>query len=250
MYHHPNLVDLPSADGTLPRRFEANAALTYQMLAVGLVMLAGGVVAYWYWQQGELQGEVAMLAFLLPAGGVVMTGLQIRNLLAPLSVVVTPEGLAVGDEECRWDQVAAVREQLHPGELNGLTVWVRRADERTFYLPASRLSDLPRLLATVHQHTLSRLAAEARAAVDCGEAVSFGPVELDASGLRTRDRLLAWEDLARVTPDEAGDLGFWASGRGSAWLDVATGKVDNVRVLLQLVEEYAPVPHPNTSQGW
>jgi hypothetical protein len=245
MYHHPNLVDLPHADGILPRRFEANAALTYQMLAVGLMLLAGGAVAFWYWQEGELQGKAAALAFLMLAVGAVLTGLQLRNLLVPLSVVVTPDGFTVGDEECRWDDVAAVCEQLHPGELNGLTVWVRRTDGRTFRLPASRLSDLPRLLAIVHQHTLPRLAAEARTAVDHGEAVSFGPVELDATGLRTRNRFLAWEDLERVTPDEAGDLGFWAAGRGGAWLDVATGTVDNVRVLLQLVEEYAPVPHPN-----
>ena len=39
-------------------------------------------------------------------------------------------------------------------------------------------------------------------------------------------------------------LGFWAVGRRGAWLDVATGKVDNVRVLLQLVEESAQATRP------
>jgi hypothetical protein len=245
MYHHPNLIVLPPADATIHRRFEANAALTYQLLAVGLGLLAGGAVAFWYWQQGELQGKLAALPFLLLPVGVVLTGMQIRSLLAPLSVAVTTDGFAVGDEECRWDEVAAVREQRHPGQpLNGLTVWVRRADGRTFRLPASRVSDLPRLLGIIHQRTLSRLAAEARAALDRGEAVPFGPVEIDTAGLRARGRVLSWDELNRVTPDESGDLGFWAAGRGRAWLDVETGKVDNVRVLLQLVEQYAPIPQP------
>jgi hypothetical protein len=50
--------------------------------------------------------------------------------------------------------------------------------------------------------------------------------------------MLPWGELERVTPDEEGDVGFWAGGR--RWLDVATGKVDNLRVLLQLAGEYAP----------
>jgi hypothetical protein len=33
-------------------------------------------------------------------------------------------------------------------------------------------------------------------------------------------------------------VGVWAVGRNSAWLDVATGTVDNVRVLLPLADEY------------
>jgi hypothetical protein len=210
-------------------------------------MLAAGVVAFWFWQRGELVGKMGALPFLLLPAGVVLTLLQLRNLLAPLRVVLTPDGFAVGDEVCRWDEVAAVGEQLNPDStLNGLTVWVRRADGWTVHLSAARLADLPRLLAVIHGHTLPRLAAEARAAVDRGEAVPFGPVELDAAGLRARGRVLAWEELERVSPDEAGDLGFWATGRRGAWLDVPTGKVGNVRVLLQLVEEYAPLLHPNS----
>jgi hypothetical protein len=244
MYHHPNLIDLPDPDVT-PRRFEANAAQTYQLLAVGLVLLAAGAVAAWYWQNGELQGRMGALPFLLLPVGAVVTGLQLRNLLAPLRVDLTPDGFAVGGEACRWDEVAAVREQLDPGSrLNGLTVWVRRADGHTFRLSAARLAGLDRLLAVVHHHTLPRLAAEARAAVDRGEAVEFGPVEVGAAGLRARGRVLAWGEVAGVLPDEAGDLGVWAAGRGRAWLDVPTGRVDNVRVLLQLVGEYAPADPP------
>jgi hypothetical protein len=240
--HHPNLVDLPETDDR-PRRFEANAALTYQLLAVGLVLLAAGVVAFWYWQHGRLQGKMAALPFLLLPAGVVLTGLQLWNLLAPLRVVLTPDGFEARGEAYPWDEVAAVGEQLNPNEpLNGLTVWVRHANGRTARLSAARLAELPLLLAVIHRHTLPRLLAEARAALERGEAVPFGPIELTADGLRAGRRVLPWAELERVTPDGEGDLGVWAVGRRKPWLDVATGKVGNVRVLLQLVEEYAPSP--------
>ena len=157
-------------------------------------------------------------------------------------MVLTPDGFAVGGEGWRWGDVTAVREQLNPGSpLNGLTVWVERAG-RSVRLSASQVAGLHHLLAVVHRHTLTRLTAKAREAVDRGEAVRLGPLELDATGLRAKGRVLPWEELGQVTPDAAGDLGVWTSGR--VWLDVATGKVDNVRVLLQLVEEYTPNPQP------
>src|SRR5262245_23073844 len=107
MYHHPKLVDLPdgatAADS--PRRFEANAAQTYLLLGIGLLTLAGGAVAFWYWQQGEMPGRRGVFPFLMLPIGAVVTALQLRNLFAPLKVVVTPEGFAVGNEVCRWDEV-------------------------------------------------------------------------------------------------------------------------------------------------
>jgi hypothetical protein len=244
MYHHPNLVDLPDPDAPGAPRFEPNMALAYQLLAMGLLSLAGGAVAFVYWTRGELQGKMGALPFLLLPAGAALTLLALKNLLSPLRVVLTEDGFAVGGEACRWDEVAAVREQLNPGSpLNGLMVWVRRSDGWTVKLSASRLADLPRLLATIHRNTLARLTAEARAALDRGEAVRFGPIEVSATGLRAKGRELSWDDLNQIVPDEAGDVGVWAIDRNSAWLDVATGTVDNVRVLLPLADEYAPTPH-------
>ena len=125
---------------------------------------------------------------------------------------------------------------------NGRTVWVRRADGQTARFSSFRLAGLPELLAVIHHHTGARLAGEARAAVDRGEAVRFGPIELNATGLRTKGRAVTWDEVEHVIPDAAGDLGVWQTGRKSAWLDLETGKVDNVRVFLQLTEEYTVQP--------
>ena len=242
MYHHPNLIDLPDAHFA-PRTFETSKTQTYTLLVVGLVMLAIGVVEFDSWYRGELHGKAAFIPFLMLPVGLVVAGLQLWNLCNPLTVTLSPAGFRVGDDEYPWDAVTAVNEQLNLTDgLNGLTVWVRRADGRTARFSSFRLAQLPGLLAVIHHHTQARLADEARAAVDRGEAVRFGPIELNATGLRAKDRAVPWDEVEHVTPDGAGDLGVWVTGRKSAWLDIETGKVDNVRVFLQLCEKYTARP--------
>lgn len=241
--HHPNLIDLPPEVDDAPRRFATSTALTWQLLATGLLLLAGGAVAFDFLRKGELQGKMAALPFFLLPAGIVLTVLQVRNLVMPLSVHVTQTGFAVGPEECAWDEVVAIREQLHPNSpINNLVVWVRRSDGWVFKLPTSRIAGLAEFLAIAHERTGARIAKEVRAALDRGEPQSFGPIELTTAGLQVGNRFLPWEELNRVEPDAAGDVGIWATGRSRVWLDVATGKVDNLRVLLELVEEFSSGP--------
>ena len=240
MYTHQNLMDLP--DGDNPKKFETKIAQSYMLLVGGLLLLAGGVITFPGWQQGLFQGQLGRIPLLMLVLGLLVTGMQLINVFAPVRVQLTSDGFECRGQEIRWDEVTAVWEQRNPSsQACNLTIWVG-CGERTIRLSSFRLSNLPRLLAVIHQNTLPRLIAEARRAVERGESVSFGPIELDATGLRARGRVLAWDDLERVTPDEAGDLGIWALGRKRPWLDVATGKVDNVRVFLELIEEFSPKP--------
>ena len=241
MYHHPNLVDLPDPGPSVERRFETNAGAACVWLVAGLLLLACGVVAFSYWARGEMPGKKGALPFLLTGAGAGLTLGGLKNLLLPRRVVVTAEGLAVGREVCPWTEVAAVGEQFVPAEnLNPLRIWVYRKDGWNVRLSMWQLSGLPQLLAIIHHNTHSRLLSEARAALDRGESVPFGRVDMSATGLRARGRELSWEQVSHVVPDEAGDLGVWEIGGKKPWLDVATGTVDNVRVLLELVEQYAP----------
>lgn len=217
------------------------------MLVASLILLAAGGVALSYWSQGELRGKKAMVAFLLPAVGGGLGLVVLANLVFPMRVSMTAEGFAVGEEVCSWTDVAAVREQLHAGaNFNQLVFWVRRNDNWSVRFSMWKLSGVPELLAIVHQNTHSRLLAEARAALDRGEWVSFGPIEMSANGLRARGRELSWDRCRHAVADEAGDVGIWELDRKKPWLDVATGTVDNLRVLMELVEQYAPTSADST----
>jgi hypothetical protein len=241
MYHHPNLVELPDAGPQAERRFETRTDRTLQMLAASLLLLVAGGVAFSYLSQGELRGKKAMFAFLLPAAGGGLGLVALANLVFPMKVSVTADGFAVGEELCSWTDVAAVREQLHPdSNVNQLNFSVRRNDNWSVRFFMWKLSGVPELLAIVHRNTHSRLLAESRAALDRGEWVSFGPIEMNANVLRARGRELSWDRFSHVAPDDAGDVGIWELDRKKPWLDVATGTVDNLRVLLELVEQYAP----------
>jgi hypothetical protein len=234
---HENLIDLPAPPA--PRVFRPNPALTHKLLVVGVVFLLGGCVAWWYWQQGQLPGRMGAMPFLLLPVGAVLTGLQLWNLVRPLRVALTAHGFSVNGEPMGWADVVAVGEQFNPtSRLNWLTAWVKTRNGRTVRLSAARLADLPELLAAIHFHTFDRLTAAARAAVGAGEIVRFGPIELASTGLRVKGRVIGWHELNQVWPDEAGDVGVWTAD-GRKVLDVATGKVDNLRVLLALVGEYA-----------
>jgi hypothetical protein len=227
------------APPTAPRAFRPNLTVTYQLLTVGAVFLAAGCVAFWFWQQGQLQGRLAAVAFVAPAVGVVLTGMQLWNLLRPLRAALTADGFEVNGEEVTWGEVVAVVEQVNPkSPLDGWKAWVRTRGGRTVRLSSNRLADMPELLAAVHHHTLSRFIAEARAVMAAGEAVSFGPIELSPAGLRAKGRMIGWADLHQVAPDEDGDVAVWTSdGRKALYLSAA--KVDNLRVLLTLVDECA-----------
>ncbi len=242
MYQHQNLVPLPEdAAAELPRRFETSQALVLVPFALAVGLLVAGGFLFVEWSKGGLPGKSGMLPFLFLPCGVVSLGIGFWNLLWPKWIAVGPDGFEGPDGFVRWEEVESVAEQvadLYAGMVK-LRIWIRSAG-RTVAFSHWQVGELDRLLAVVHEHTAPRLLAETRAALGRGETTDFGPIGVTPAGLAIDGRTVPWADVDSVWPDEAGDVGVWVHGANRPVLDVEAGKVGNLRVLLQLVEEMKP----------
>src|SRR5262249_6862143 len=104
---------------------------------------------------------------------------------------------------------------------------------------------LPRwakLAEALQMQTTMALGPAARAKFQAGDAVGLGPVKVSVRGIKVRDEVLHWDDVASIRIAN-GYLTIVPHGRKSEGHFVALGEVPNYLVLLKILEE-SPGPKP------
>jgi len=122
-------------------------------------------------------------------------------------VLVFEHGLAQvqGKSVCtlRWEELETVRESRgglymnahHAVKTRHILATDRRGQSLTF---TDALSRFGRLAGTIHTKIAEQKVPPARAALDAGQTLRFGPVTIDAHGLNAGGQLVRWTELETV----------------------------------------------------
>lgn len=151
-----------------------------------------------------------------------------------VQVVYADALVTVQDDDFTVVPFAAVR------SLSGRTLTTQ--DGQTFEV-SPHVEDATRLLQIVRAKVRDRLTSAARAALDAGESVEFGPLTVTSAGLRYREKSLEWFEIAHVrthSTENGPTLFISAGGSGLPWCMVPLDKVPNDFVLLELIGRLAP----------
>lgn len=187
----------------------------------------------------------SMLLFVGPIA--VFYALRTRRLHA----ITGSEGVAllVNDtvSYCRWEEIESVYETVVAGEARTALETSVRGDDHVFRVRCQNgkelvfrnyLNDLPWLGKIIERETLPYLLPLAVEALENGDTLSFGPITLDAVGLREGPKKeLPWKELGEVKL-VGGWLTIMQQGKRRAWLKTSRGQVPNTHILLALVRYY------------
>lgn len=232
----------PTAFFTFPRR-QRVALIVAGILAaiVGIGLLA----LLWFFPN---EGLVVLSLLLLAAGpALVLYAWKYRRLQA----VAGSAGVALIQNDtvssCRWQEIDTVHESLVTGEAKTVLTASARGEDHLIRLTCrdgkvlvfrNFLDDLSWLGKIIQHETLPYLLPPAVAAFEAGGLLEFGPLCVDADGLRSdRSRRLAWEEVEDAEIAN-GHLMVKQVGKWWAWFKTPIGQVPNVHVLLVLVHYY------------
>jgi hypothetical protein len=167
-----------------------------------------------------------------------------------LNVLVCTDGLArvQGDdiEILPWEDIRSVTRIARAShEMNStfesaVQLVLERTDGSRWTFDET-LRDLKQLRILVEKCTLDNFLAPALEAVRGGRSVAFGPLAVDASGIRFGKELLPWNRYRHMEV-ERGQLTVFENERGKAFCKVDTAQVPNTHVLLALVESVCGSP--------
>jgi hypothetical protein len=235
----------PTAYFTFPRR-QRLALIVAGILAaiVGIGLLA----MLWFIPN---EGFVILGLLLLARGpALVLYVWKYRRLQA----IAGSAGIALIENDvvssCRWQEIDAVQESLVTGEAKAVLAASARDENHVFRVTCrdgkvlvfrSFLDDLPWLGQIIQHETLPYLLPPAVAALEAGDALDFGPLCIDAEGLRSApEKRLAWGELEDAEIAN-GLLVVKQVGKWRAWFKMPIGQVPNAHVLLALVHHYRNV---------
>lgn len=235
----------PTAVFTFPRR-QRVAFIVAGILAalVGIGLLA----MLWFFPN---EGLVVLGLVLLAAGpALVIYAWKYRRLQA----VAGSAGVALIQNEtvssCRWQEIVTVQESLVTGEAKTVLAASARGEDHVFRVTCrdgkvlvfrSFLDDLPWLGKIIQYETLPDLLPPAVDTLEAGDALDFGPLRVDAEGLRSdREKRLSWEEVEDAEIAN-GLLMVRQVRKWRAWFKTPIGQVPNVHVLLALVHYYRKV---------
>lgn len=243
-------VGRPTAFFTFPRR-QRLALIVAGILAtlVGIISLAGA----WLLPVGNAGAEMhgrhsaQILGFMMLVIGSAgfLYARRYRRLLAVTGSagVVLIENDAVSS--CRWRDIQAIRETQVAGDAQTVLPAAARGENHVFRVTGwdgvemvfrSFLDDLPWLGEILRHETLPYLLPPALSDLEQGEVLDFGPLSIDAEGLRAgEDRRLRWHELQDVESAN-GALIVKQAGKWRAWFKAPLGQVPNAHVLLALIQ--------------
>jgi hypothetical protein len=233
-------------------------------LTLGVLLIALGAVAnYLWWFRGPAQIDhlIFHLLYLIPLFGVGLLVHMYRN--RGLFVLVYPTGLLRlrrGEvDSFPWNEIESVRLRVTRAEAaefdregDGIVACWLPADIPTFKLwdagltvvradgveahfgPA--LSDYDQLATEVQKRTFAALWPSVRARFRDGVCVSFGELEVGASGLAYLGKLLRWHELKELTIAQ-GKLSVKQTGKWLPWAIVDLSGMPNPHLLFALAEE-------------
>ncbi|MBI3723797.1 hypothetical protein HY251_07590 [bacterium] len=147
-----------------------------------------------------------------------------------------------------WDEVASLRSRVtqRDGPTDGPYrpimhehTLTSRSGEKMMLTHG--LSDIWGLLAVLEQKVVETLLPIAIADYRAGDAVAFGPLSVNMLGISKGGALLPWEELdhVHISGDSVvnGSLVVRKRDKTLPWAAVDLGKVDNYRVLLELLRK-------------
>jgi hypothetical protein len=241
--------------GGLQRRYprKQGVPVTLWLLAGGVVFLiCGGILAYTYFYVPVKNGPREPLAWI-SAGAFVLGAVQL--IAAHFCRQKTSSAVAEGDgfllcrdglvwqqgedrQALRWDEVAQL---MHPQSFGDDYKLV--ADDGR-QMPIRRyIHGYLELLGTVITRVNQVLLPRAVAALEEGDAVSFGPFAVSRDALAYKGKVLPWEQIAalEIQVGQAGRrLRIRKQGGLLPWCYAPLDKVPNNSVLLELVRRLCP----------
>lgn len=146
---------------------------------------------------------------------------------------------------CRWQDISTFQESFLTGEAQTVLQASARGENHflrvtcrdgTQMVFRSFLDDLPWLAKLSQRETLPYLLPPAVAALKKGQVLAFGPLLLDAEGLKSApEKRLSWDEVSDVTSAN-GLVKVMQTGKLWAWFKTPLSQVPNPHVLLALVQ--------------
>jgi hypothetical protein len=224
-----------------------NAAGSMVLIGIGLLFCCGGGVGITALTEGQGNPQMTKVAVVLPFAGILALFAGIRNLYSAHRVLVFPEGLAVLQGSAvtvwRWDDVESVRRNLtevHQRRTSPRTCTLRRQDGQMLEFNSTQLEKTDQLGDLAEREVGRRLLPRARATLQQGGAVDFGPLSVDQFGLHQGARTIAWHEVVGVCTGE-GQLTVTKAGQWRNWCSIPVSTLPNMPVLVSLLQEHVRV---------
>jgi hypothetical protein len=232
--------------GAFQREYSASSQGRYEVVSGSAILvgiLAVGIFALTHSKPGQLWIGILLIGGLAGALGVYIYG-GIRKL--GRRILFHADGMILREggrtDIFRWEEVASVTGMLPvsfrgtPVHIGGpMTIELR--DGRRFRL-AHGYADPDVLANFIHDKVLACLLPPALAALQRGEAVSMGPLQLDRAGLRHGEQSLPWSEFQGCS-FTADDLTILRAG-GQPWTTLKIAQVPNANLLLSLARNPRP----------
>lgn len=234
-------------------------------LAIGITLLAGGIVAniaWWVNGPANFDALLAKLLIVLPiSGGALLVHMYRQR---GLYVLIYPTGLlrlrrgevdsfpwSEIDHVCVNVQRTAEAEFTHdadgtptacwlPVEVPTFQLWkagltIVREDQVTVHFGAA-LTDYDRLAEEVQKRTFAVLWHEVWATFLDGHTIPFGEIDVTRRGLRYGGKSVPWADVKELTVAQ-GKLSIKQGGKWLPWILLDVKSIPNPHVLFALVAE-------------
>ncbi len=150
-----------------------------------------------------------------------------------------------GLQQVRWDQVEAVWQAITKHYRNGIytgtthVYTVQTKDKRRLTLD-DKFDKIEDLGNAVQRGATQALFPHYAQAVQNGQRVSFGPLALDARGLYSGDKSLAWNEIKAVKLDR-GSLSIKKEGGWFNWSTVTVPQIPNFFIFYDLLSRFTKI---------
>jgi hypothetical protein len=230
--------------------FKAGAGTFVLYLVIGIcalllaaAALVGFVIALQEPAQGRRHNFGKLLVFAFVIGGAGIAALTKAFTMRGLRIFVAAKGLARQQrdktEVLHWGDINTVvrRKNAEKGEFSIRTPFqlvVATADGRE-WLFDERVSRLKELRQLVEERTLPFMLPAARTALDAGERIGFGEVEIDEQGVHHGRSSVGWDSFEEARAEQ-GELSVRVLGARKPLWRIDLAKVPNAHVLVALAE--------------
>ncbi|MBL8056782.1 MAG: hypothetical protein JNK29_08795 [Anaerolineales bacterium] len=150
-----------------------------------------------------------------------------------------------GLQQVRWDQIEAVWQAITKHYRNGIYTGtthiytIKTKDNRRLVLD-DKFDKVEELGTAVQRGATQALYPHYAQAVQNGQRVAFGPLALDAQGLYSGDKTLAWKDIKAVKLDR-GNLSIKKEGGWFSWATVTVPQIPNFFIFYDLLGRFTKI---------
>lgn len=144
--------------------------------------------------------------------------------------------------ELRWTQIAGIASQIQREHFFGLTL---RTRQQVWLFPTlgrpvrlDPLPDLNELVTQIKAHLYPRLLPNLRKDFNTGAWLQFGPIAIQARGLRANGREYPWEEIDQVTIRKGDLVISFADRVKRPPRRLAAGSIPNLELLIQILQGY------------